>query len=196
MISNSPKPFPSPCSTIAPILGEKLARADLVPDTVENAVDHLGLVLGEEGVRDVDIFRDDDARRDVIARQNLVGAGAKNGAQDGIDAGEPPSFGELLVDERVDPELLAHHTPDEIAEEAGFGLAILAALDLLAEAVRLELGDDLVQVDAGHVHLVERLDRGKAGGAPCACPLGGLAAPGHGPSAGSPRRNAARAASR
>ena len=97
--------------------------------------------------------------------ENFIGAGAENGAQDGIDAGEPPALGELLVDQRIDLELLAHHAIDEVAEEGGFGVGILAALDLLAEPMRLELGDHLVEVDAGHVHLIERLHGGEPGGA-------------------------------
>ena len=60
---------------------------------------------------------------------------------------------------------LAHHAADERAEEISFRLAKPAAFDLLAEAMHLELGDDLVQVDSGHIHLVERLHRGKPRGA-------------------------------
>ena len=101
-----------------------------------------------------------------LAHQHLVGAGAQDGAQDRIDAVEPPAFGELLVDQRVDTALLAHHALDEVAEEGGLGIAILAAFDLLAEPMRLELGDHIVEVDAGHVHLVERLDGGESRRAP------------------------------
>jgi hypothetical protein len=53
-------------------------------------------------------------------------------AENGIDAHEPPAFGELLVDQRIDLELLAHDALDQIAEEGRLGIAILAALDLLA----------------------------------------------------------------
>ena len=60
--------------------------------------------------------------------QDLVGAGAKDGAKDGIDAGEPPALGELLVDQGIDLELLAHHALDEVAEEGGFRVGILATL--------------------------------------------------------------------
>ena len=62
--------------------------------------------------------------------------------------------------------LLAHDALDEVAEECASASQVLAALDLLAEPMRLELGDDLVEVDAGHVHLVERLDGGEARRAP------------------------------
>src|SRR5512147_806652 len=149
MMSNSPRPFPSmrlPSSTIASSLRGELARPRLVPDPVENAVHHLGLLIGKEGMSDVDIFGDDDAGRDVVARQDLVGAGAEDGAKDRIDAGEPPPLRELLIDQGIDLELLAHHAFDEVAEECGLGVAILAALDLLAQAMRLELGDHVVQV--------------------------------------------------
>ncbi len=69
-----------------------------------------------------------------LAQQDLIGPGAEDGAQDGIDAGEPPALGKLLVDQRIDLELLAHHALDEVAEEGGLGVGILAALDLLAQA--------------------------------------------------------------
>ena len=155
-------------------------RPLLVTEPVEDAVHDLRLVFGEKGMGDVDIFGDDHARRDIAANQDLVGAGAKDGAQDGIDAGQAPALGELAVDQRVDAELLAHHAFDEIAEEARLRLAELAALDLLAQAMRLELGDDLGQIDPGHVHLIERLDCGKAGGTSRGGAGLGLAALSHG----------------
>ena len=77
-------------------------------------------------------------------------------------------------------ELLAHHAFDEVAEEGGLGVAILAALDLLAEAMGLELGDDLVEIDPGHVHLIERLHGGKARGASGGRAVLRLASPRHG----------------
>ncbi len=51
----------------------------------------------------------------------------------------------MAVDERVDAELLPHHALDDVAEELRLGVAILAALHLLAEPMRLELGDDRVR---------------------------------------------------
>src|SRR5689334_16929402 len=198
MMSNSPRPFPStwpPPSTIVSSFRGEFAWPLPVPKPVENAVHHLGFLIGKEGMSDVDIFGNGDARRDVVARQDLVGPGAEDGAEDRVDAGETPSFGELFVDQRIDLELLAHHTLDEVAEKGRLGIAILGPLDLLAQAMLHELGDHLVQIDAGHVHLIERLDGGKPRGAPRACPFGGLAAPRHGASAGSLRRNAARVAS-
>ena len=39
-----------------------------------------------------------------LANQDLIGAGAEDGAKDGIDAGQPPALGELLVDQRIDLE--------------------------------------------------------------------------------------------
>src|SRR4029079_3048423 len=157
-----PSTRPAPLVIARPFGGEFL-RAGFSRDPIEDAVDDFGLVLGEEGVRDVDKFRDGHPRGHIAPLQDLIGAGAKNGAQDGIDAGQPPALGKLLVDQRIDLELLAHHAIDEVAEEGGFGVGILATLDLLAEPMRLELGNHLVEVNAGHVHLIERLH----GGQPC-----------------------------
>ena len=52
-----------------------------VREPVEHAVDQARLLAGEEGMSDVEIFADDDPRRHVDARQQLVGAGAQDRAQ-------------------------------------------------------------------------------------------------------------------
>ena len=52
-------------SAIAGPFGGELLRPRFVREPVENAVHDLRLFLGEEGVRDVDIFGDDHARRHV-----------------------------------------------------------------------------------------------------------------------------------
>jgi hypothetical protein len=136
-------------------------------ELVENAVDDLRRFALEEGMCQIDIFGDDDARRHVLAHQHLVGAGAQDGTQDRIDAVEPPAFGEVTIDERVDAALLAHHAFDNVAEELRLSIAILVAFNFLPEPVSLELGDYMIEVDGGHVHLVERLDGGEPRRGPC-----------------------------
>src|SRR5450755_2871600 len=112
MRSNSPRRSPSTratSSTIAPTSWRKLLGPCRMGEPVKDAIHHLRLLLGEKGMRDVHIFGDHDAGRDVAANEELIGSGAEDGAQDRIDAGKPPALGELLVDQRVDAELLAHH---------------------------------------------------------------------------------------
>src|SRR5262245_33674458 len=183
MISNSPTRFPpsgSPPATIPPAPGDKFLRPRSVAEAVENGVDDLRLLLGKKCVSDIDIFGDDHARRNVVANEDLIGARAENGAKDRIDAREPPALGELLVDQRVDAKLLAHHTLDDVAEEFRLRLGVAAALDFLAQAMRRKFGDHLVEVDAGHVHLVKRLNRGEARGAAGRGAGGDVAALSHG----------------
>src|ERR1700752_7859 len=142
MISNSPRRFPpfrSAPSTIAVFPGDKFLRPLLVAEAVEDGIDDLRLLLAEKRVRDIDIFGDDHARRHVAANEELVGAGAEDGAQDGIDAREPPALGELLVDQRVDAKLLAHHALDYGAEEFRLRLGVAVTLDRRAQAMGLEL---------------------------------------------------------
>src|SRR5436309_4146994 len=130
MMSNSPRRFPSTrsiSSTIVRALRQEFVGPHLVTETVENPIHHLGLLVGEKCMRDIVIFRDRDARRHVAALEDLIGAGAENGAENRIDAGEPPALGKLLVDQGIDLELLAHHALDQIAEEGRLGIAILAA---------------------------------------------------------------------
>src|SRR6185312_10318611 len=98
MIANSPPlpRLPCPLGTAGP-LSDEFLRPFLMPELIEDAIDDLGLFVLEEGVGKVDIFGDDHAGRNVLAHQHLVGAGAKDGAQDRIDAVESPAFGEMAV---------------------------------------------------------------------------------------------------
>src|SRR6476661_2822121 len=161
MMSNSPSPR-LPLLAIAGPLTRKFFRARLMAELVEDAVDHLRLLAGEEGVAQVYIFGDHHARRHVRAHQHFVGAGAQDRAENRVDAVEPPTFRQMTIDERIDAALLAHHALDDVTKKLRLCVAILAALDLLAQAVGFELGDNAVQIDGGHVHLIERLHGGKA----------------------------------
>src|SRR5207302_2323144 len=49
------------------------------------------------------------------------------------------------------------HALDDSAEEGGLGRQVLRALDLAAEPMAFELGQDFVHRGAGDVHLIERL---------------------------------------
>ena len=67
------------------------------------------------------------------------------------------------MDHRVDAALHAHDAGDERAEERAVGGPELLALDLAAEAMRLELGNDGGKRRPAHVHLVERLNGAEPG---------------------------------
>src|SRR5437868_12626551 len=74
----------SRCGAAATIGSQPVIRLVLpqhARQAVEHAVHHPRLLAGEEGVRDVEIFADHDARRHVGAAEQLIGAGAQNGAQ-------------------------------------------------------------------------------------------------------------------
>ena len=64
-----------------------------------------------------------------------------------------------LVDQRIELALLAHHAADDIAKERRLRRQILLALDLAADPMTLELGQDVVEAGAGDIHLIERLHR-------------------------------------
>ena len=68
-----------------------------------------GLVGGEEGIGDVDIFGDDDASRDVALLQELEHAAAQDGAKRHVDARERPGRRQRAVDDRVYAPLLFHN---------------------------------------------------------------------------------------
>src|SRR5262249_46643204 len=124
---------------------------------IEHRVDHAGLLALDERIGDADIFGDDDAGRDIGPLVELVGARAQHRAHDRLDALERPSGGERLVDQRIEPTLLRRTAADDLAEERGLGRKVLLALDLAAEPVALELGQDIVEALARNIHLVERL---------------------------------------
>src|SRR5258707_3318207 len=56
----------------------ELLGAGITCDTIEHAVHQSRFVGGEEGVRDIDIFRNDDAARNVAALQQLEHAAAED----------------------------------------------------------------------------------------------------------------------
>ena len=61
------------------------------------------------------------------------------------------------MDGRVELALVADDAGNDLAEEGRIGIAILVAVDLLAEPIGLELGEHLRQRRAGKLHLIERL---------------------------------------
>ena len=69
----------------------------------------------------------------------LVGAGAQDRAQHGLDPHQRPAFGQHRVDHRIEPALLLDHALHDVAEMRGLGRQVFLALDLAADPVRLEL---------------------------------------------------------
>ena len=130
-------------------------------DLVEHRIDHAGLLGLDKGVRDIDIFRDHDAAGHVLAVFEFIGSGAQYRAQGWRRSASGPALGERLVDQRIEFRLVADHAGDDVAEERRFGRQIFLALDLVAEPMALEFGEDVVDPRACDVHLVERLHRGK-----------------------------------
>src|SRR5215813_4234265 len=130
MMSNSPCPRSSPLAT-AGALARKVFGPRLMAELIEDAVDHFRLLALEKGVRKIDILGNHHARRHVLAHQHLVGAGTQNGAQNRVDAIEPPALREMTVDERIDAALLAHHAFHDVTEELELRVAILATFDFL-----------------------------------------------------------------
>src|SRR5258708_26796510 len=89
----------------------------------------------------------------------LVRAGTQHRAQDGVDPLQRPAFRQRIVDQRIEFRLIAHHAGHDVTEEGCLGRQIFVALDLAAEPMTLELGEDVVNAGAGDIHLIERLYR-------------------------------------
>src|SRR3974377_242754 len=132
-MSNSPAlsrlPRSTPLTT-AGALAREFLRPHLAAELVENAVNDLRLLAFEEGMGEINIFGDHHAAWRVLAHEHLEGAGTQDGAQDRIDAVEPPALGETLIDERINAELLPDYAFDNVAKESRLGVTILAAFDL------------------------------------------------------------------
>src|SRR3569623_298728 len=141
--------------------GRELLAAQLAGELIEHGVDHAGLVALDEGGGNIGIFGNDGTSWHVAAVRPLIGAGAQGGAQHRLDALERPALLQRFVDLRVKHALLAHHTGDDVPKERRFRRQILRALDLAAEPVAFELGENVVEAGAGHVHLIQRLHRGE-----------------------------------
>jgi hypothetical protein len=132
-------------------------------------VDKARRVVLIEGARDIDIFRDDDAGRNVAAAQQLPAGGAQDGAQGRIDTGHRPVVRQRIVDAGIDVELRTDYARDDLAEEIGIRGQVLLALDLTAEHGRGEMAKRVLKRLPANIHLIERLHGGKAG---CAALVG------------------------
>ena len=163
-------PPPPACPRSADALANS-RRAQLPRELVEHGIDHAGFLRVDEGAGDIDVFRRHHPRRHVAAAGKLVGAGPQHRAQHRLDALERPAARQRGVDLRIEPCLLAHDAADDVAEKCRLRRPILRALDIAAEPMAFELGQNLVQAGAGKVHLVERLH----GGEPRRAALVGLA---------------------
>src|SRR5262245_4602229 len=145
----------------------QIARAQLAGEGVEHTVDDAWLVTFKECVRHVDVLADDDAWRHVIELNQLEGASAQDGAQDGIDPSEPPSLRQLPVDHWIDLPLAPHDALQHVREVLGVRLAactgVHTIIGLFAQPMRLELLNHSGQVRLGEVHLIERLHGREAG---------------------------------
>src|SRR5690348_100833 len=64
--------------------------SDRAGETIEHAVHQPRLLAGKKGMSNVEIFADDDARRHVRPRQQLVDGDAQNRAQDDFETLERP----------------------------------------------------------------------------------------------------------
>ena len=146
-----------------------LLRPRVARDAIEDAIHKSRLVGREEGLRDVDIFVDGDARRDIAARKELEHAAAKDRAERQVDAGQRPGRRQRGMDDRIDLPLPFDYARNDRAEEIDVGRQKLFAFQLRAEPVRLELGDHRGKRRATHIHLIERLHRAEAG---CAALIG------------------------
>src|SRR5882757_7919663 len=144
-----------------PLATRELVGAELPRDLVEYRVDHAGLFGFDKGVRDIDIFGDDDAARHVLAVLQFIGARPQHRAQNRVDPLQRPALRQSVIDQGIEFGLVAHHAGHDVAEERGFGRQILVALDLVAEPVAFELGEDVVDAGAADVHLVQRLHGGE-----------------------------------
>src|SRR5690349_10110349 len=95
----------------------ELVGAELARDLVEHGVDHAGLVLFDEGMRDVDIFGHDHTARHVLAVLQFVGARAQHRAQNRVDPLKRPSLLERIVDQGIELGLIADHAGHHVLEE-------------------------------------------------------------------------------
>src|SRR5690242_7677962 len=139
----------------------KLVASELARDLVEDGVHHAGLLTIDKGMGDIDIFGNDHAAGHVLAMFQLVSPCPQHRAQDRIDPLQRPAFRQRVIDDGIQLCLVAHHARHNVAEEGSFRRQVFLALDLVAEPMALELGENVVDAGARDIHLVQRLHGGE-----------------------------------
>ena len=131
---------------------------------IEQAVREPRLALVEEGFRDIDIFADHRADGHVAARDQFIGARAQDRLHRAVEPVHRPAAREPRDDRRVDFVRARKHALHDIVEKGNVGIGIFGVLDDRADAVLVELVDELRDRRRFHLVLVERLHGGEAGG--------------------------------
>src|SRR5438045_745525 len=136
--------------------------SSLPGDGVEQAVDEAAFALVVKGVRDIDIFGDHRAERNVGAGNELIRSGAKDREHRAVEPVEGPTLREPLADQRIDLVAARAGPSDDVVEEIALGRMVLSVLDRGSEPVVVEFLQQAREGRAFHVLLVQRLDGGEA----------------------------------
>ena len=133
-------------ATASPRRCVELVAAQLPRELVEHRIDHAGLVAVDEGMGDVDIFRHHDARRHVGAcdrARRRRRAGPRAARVSMRLSGQPFGSASSIIGSSL---RCSSTTPRTMSrKERGFGRQVFVALDLAAEPVAFEFGQDVVQ---------------------------------------------------
>jgi hypothetical protein len=87
---------------------------------IEYGIDHAGFVLIDEGISDVDVFRNHHPSRYVVAVAELVCPRPQHGTQYRFDALERPALLQGGIDHWIKPALLRYDAGCEVDD----GLAV------------------------------------------------------------------------
>ena len=80
---------------------------------------------------------------------------------------QPPTSCQLLVDHRIDFTLAADDSTQNIGEEDAIGAGQHLVSIVAGKPVIEKLGNDVVEVRSGEIHLIKRLHGRDTGGCPC-----------------------------
>src|SRR4051794_33587926 len=81
-----------PALFVPTLATHKLVAAKTAADLVEHSIHHAGLIAIDKCIRDIDIFRDHNPARNVLAMLELIGARTQHRAQNGVDALQRPAL--------------------------------------------------------------------------------------------------------
>src|SRR5579862_5265932 len=109
-------------------------RGTIMPrQCIKYGIDHARFFVRKKSTRYINIFFDDDARRNIFAPHQLISAGTQDRAHHRVDARQRPALFESLVDRSIDRALIFKNAAEHVAKKRDLGVSIVSALDLAAD---------------------------------------------------------------
>src|SRR6185437_4199034 len=131
----------SPSGGVGGLVIPQALGADRAGKAIEHAVHQSGLLAGKEGMSNIEIFADDDARRHTRPCQKLIHGNAQDRAEDDLQPLERPIGGEHRGNAAIDIHAPCRGAFDQFGEKLVVGVAEAFIRRIAAEVVAGEFDD-------------------------------------------------------